>query len=127
MQMRRFIASFLSVVIFSSLSVRGMAERHIAIPLPKLTQQSDTLQADKTSMMRAEDGTSKRCADAASAQEALISLTSEPAAAGVNPTPQVSPTNPPSHSAHHSHRVRNIIIIVALGAALLVGLAAAAK
>jgi Na+-transporting NADH:ubiquinone oxidoreductase subunit NqrC len=32
--------------------------------------------------------------------------------------------NPP---AHHSHHVRNFIIIFALGAALLIGLAAAAK
>jgi hypothetical protein len=43
------------------------------------------------------------------------------------PNPQATPTGGQNPSTHHSHRLRNAIIIITLGAALLIGLAAAAK
>jgi hypothetical protein len=44
-----------------------------------------------------------------------------------DPNAQATPTGTQNPSAHHRHHLRAVIIIIVIGAALLIGLAAAAK
>src|SRR5579883_3100779 len=134
MAMKKFLAAILTILIASSASARSVAAsiRKADVELANPKAQSSRRLPD-TALTIVEDNRSLEFEKVPSS-EALKLISIDPVAvndaetedlAG-NPNAQATPTGSQHPPAHHSHHLRNALIIIAIGAALLIGLAAAA-
>jgi hypothetical protein len=135
MAVKKFLAAILTIFIASSASVRSA--------VASIRKADEELANPKAQANRLLSGTALTITEDNENIESKYALNSEvlklvpTEAAAVKdtkiedvaggPNGQATPTSTQNPSAHHSHHLRNALIIIAIGAALLIGLAAAAK